>query len=1014
MRRLLEVGVTMTATGRRETGLERGEYDQGQHDTPHDVLAVTTAGMLVRRSVLEELPLDPELPVTHADLDLGLRANRTGHRVRVVPDAVVFHAEASRTGARERPVRGDRGAERAADRAGRPARRRRDREAAYYTVLAHASLPALVPLAVRLLLGSLLRAVGLLLVRAPREAWAEVVAVTATLGRPGRLRRGRALRNREATVPRSRLRPLLAPWWLPLRHGLDELGHLGAAAARQLAPERGSRWQRLRTSPFAWLLLLLVVASAVSVRGLVGEGRLLGGALLPAPESAWEWWRTYLTTVHDVGSGSTAAAPAYLLPLAVLGTLLLGSAALAVDLLVLGVVPLAAVGAHRFLRRLTGARAVSLWGAAAYAVLPVVGGAFAQGRFGTLVAAVVLPWLAASALRLTDPDPDRRRRGAWRTGLWLALGAAFAPQLWWAALAVTAAGSALLLVRGRGGDLVSWVVPVVASAALLLPWWVPVLTDRGAGALLDEAGLAAPRLLADVSALDLLGGRTATAGAAPPWVALALPLLAVLALARPGTRGRVLAAWSVSLAALGWLWLLAADGRQWLGLPLLVAHGGWIAAAAVAAAASTTGGASASGGRRATAGVVGALALVVPVAGLAWWATTAPAPGPGLVHRAEPSPVPVYLDDAADRDPALGTLVLAGDAGTGYDVAVRRGEPLALGDEGVLPCAGAADRHRLGPAHRPWSGGTRRARLRGCGLRVRRAAGRPGARRCAGRPAGAGLVLGRGDRRAGLGPGRDGRAHPAGPGGARVAEAAAARVAGRGGRRSCRTRRTLAEGVVSAPAVAAHRAPAVLAVLAPLVALALVLTVPKTAAPPDGTGAPTRSVTEPVARSTVACPPAPPVGRATRVAVVAGAVPGAVAAVPARTGRGTVLTRTGGEARGTFAARVDRGGDTLAVLACRQPAAQWWFAGAGGDLDHSSVLHLVNVDSGPAVVDVRLHGATGSVDLAGTRGLTLAPRDVRAAAACGRGAGFGGADSRGRCLPRPGRRRGRRRRRNRP
>lgn len=178
---------------------------------------------------------------------------------------------------------------------------------------------------------------------------------------------------------------------------------------------------------------------------------------------------------------------------------------------------------------------------------------------------------------------------------------------------------------------------------------------------------------------------------------------------------------------------------------------------------------------------------------------------------------------------------------------------------------------------------------------------------------------------------------------------------------------------MSAPAVAAHRAPAVLAVLAPLVALALVLTVPKTAAPPDGTGAPTRSVTEPVARSTVACPPAPPVGRATRVAVVAGAVPGAVAAVPARTGRGTVLTRTGGEARGTFAARVDRGGDTLAVLACRQPAAQWWFAGAGGDLDHSSVLHLVNVDSGPAVVDVRLHGATGSVDLAGTRGLTLAP-----------------------------------------
>src|SRR5262245_43461953 len=31
-RRLLEVGLTMTGTGHRETGVEPGEYDQGQHD----------------------------------------------------------------------------------------------------------------------------------------------------------------------------------------------------------------------------------------------------------------------------------------------------------------------------------------------------------------------------------------------------------------------------------------------------------------------------------------------------------------------------------------------------------------------------------------------------------------------------------------------------------------------------------------------------------------------------------------------------------------------------------------------------------------------------------------------------------------------------------------------------------------------------------------------------------------------------------------------------------------------
>jgi len=32
LRHLLEIGIAISGTGRRETGLERGEYDQGQHD----------------------------------------------------------------------------------------------------------------------------------------------------------------------------------------------------------------------------------------------------------------------------------------------------------------------------------------------------------------------------------------------------------------------------------------------------------------------------------------------------------------------------------------------------------------------------------------------------------------------------------------------------------------------------------------------------------------------------------------------------------------------------------------------------------------------------------------------------------------------------------------------------------------------------------------------------------------------------------------------------------------------
>ena len=46
--------------------------------------------------------------------------------------------------------------------------------------------------------------------------------------------------------------------------------------------------------------------------------------------------------------------------------------------------PVAAYGGYRFLRRLTGSRGASLWGAAAYGLLPVLTGAVQQGRLGTV------------------------------------------------------------------------------------------------------------------------------------------------------------------------------------------------------------------------------------------------------------------------------------------------------------------------------------------------------------------------------------------------------------------------------------------------------------------------------------------------------------------------------------------------------------------------------------------------------------------------------------------------------
>ena len=709
LRRLLEVGVTISGTGRRETGLERGEYDQGQHDRTTEVLAVNTAGMLVRRSVLETLGLDPRLPVFGNDLDFGWRAARAGHRTLVVPDAVVFHVEAAHRGVRRTALTGHR-------------YRRAERAAALYTLLANGPLPGLPWRWLRLLLGSLVRAVGLLLVRAPGEAWDEIAALGSVYARPGRLLAARRRRRRTATVPHREVRHLLAPFWVPYRHGLDFLTDIGVALAHQagdLAAARRDRsvagsdtgpvpeeaeslpadsglLARLATSPAAAVGLVLLLVSLWAGRGLVGGGLLTGGALLPAPGSALDWWSAYLRSAHDLGTGSAAPAGPYLLPLAVVGTLLLAKSWLVVDVLMLLCVPLAALGGRRLLLRLTRSPATALWGGVSYGLLPVLGGAVQQGRLGTVAVALVLPWLVHAALFL-DPErsTDRRRRAAWRTALLLALGSAFAPVLWVLATAVLVVGLAVgAPADRRWRSPAGWgpaVVPVAATPVLLLPWSASTWAHQGAVSWLTEAGLSAPALLAPLTWTDVAFGRPG--GGAPWWFGLGVVLAAVAAFARADRRRPVLVAWLVGVVALGCAAALAGADyasagepvphRLWLGVPLLVAQAAAVCAAALAAPGIRDRLTGASFGWRQPVGAtVLALALLAPVAGVAWWAA---AGSGGPLERRPAGPVPTYMTEAAAADPGRRVLVVRGDADAGFSYVVHNGPGLRLGDESLLP-----------------------------------------------------------------------------------------------------------------------------------------------------------------------------------------------------------------------------------------------------------------------------------------------------------------------------------------
>ena len=116
-------------------------------------------------------------------------------------------------------------------------------------------------------------------------------------------------------------------------------------------------------------------------------------------------------------------APAYVVPMALLGSVLGNSAAAAVVGALLLAVPLRLWGAWRLLRvvgRLVDPGGSPRWlvalGAVTYALVPVTSGAWGDGRLGVVAVAVLVPWLAHAALGFSDPEPDRRWRAAWRPG----------------------------------------------------------------------------------------------------------------------------------------------------------------------------------------------------------------------------------------------------------------------------------------------------------------------------------------------------------------------------------------------------------------------------------------------------------------------------------------------------------------------------------------------------------------------------------------------------------------------
>ena len=715
LRRLLELGVTISGTGRRETGLERGEFDQGQHDEVRTVLAVNTAGMLVRRSVLEELGgFDQQLPIFGNDIDFGWRAAAAGHRTIVVPEAVVFHAEAAHRGVRRTPITGRH-------------THYQERRAALYTLLVNAPAKWLPFQVVRLALGTLIRMIGFLLVRQVGQSLDELAAMVSLYSSPRELHGARRNRARRRPAEPHDVRHLLAPRWLPYRHGLDFVGDLASAATLQAsdvaerrraakvaesgAPVRRPSSEddeddlsedsgfvvRFLTNPVAVLVTLFVIVALFGARDAFGA--VSGGALSPPPGDAGDWWRLHLDSWHAIGQGTPVPAPAYVLPLTVVAFLLGGSPAAAISALLVLAVPISLWGAWRLLRvvgHLVDATGFSTWlvawGAVTYALVPVVSGAWGEGRFGVVAAAALLPWLAHAALGFADPDPDRRWRAAWRSALFIALGAAFAPMVFWVGVVLTlvVVGVGFLISPQGMRDRSVWGPPAAAMGAvlvLLAPWWLPSLLHGGSAGFLFDAG----RLpMSPVGFQQLLLGRLGESGA-PWWLGLVLPVLAALALIPRATRIPVLVCWMVALgtavlAAILGLFVLdfpTISTGPGLGFLVVLLQAFFLVASVIGVHGFVRAIPPAARWRRPAAATAGVVLSLVPALGLAWFAIG----GHGELGNDTDTGIPAYMVQNAMRGPAHGILVIRGDVPDGLDYSVLRGDGTTTGEDEIAALA---------------------------------------------------------------------------------------------------------------------------------------------------------------------------------------------------------------------------------------------------------------------------------------------------------------------------------------
>ncbi|MEY4438288.1 MAG: hypothetical protein RL249_700, partial [Actinomycetota bacterium] len=394
--------------GARWTGLEPNEYDQGQRDGIHEVLSVSTAGALIRRDVFEELGgFDQNLELFRDDVDFGWRVRTAGHSVAVVTDAIGYHAQAASNERRAIDVKGAF--------LHRPLLL--DRRNAAYVLLANSSWWSLPWLAIQLLSGALVRAVGYLFAKLPGYASDEILAIATLLIHPAELLEARKDRKKKRFISSrvvksfipsrfTQVRSSLARGFEALRSRLlpDDVTDTSPSVSDLtinededlLTPISVKPWRLIFARPLVAALSLLAVVSLFWARHRLGA--ISGGALPVSPNNFSDLFKLYLASWHDIAMGSGLSTPPWVLILSGASLLTFGNVKLFVAIFFFAAPFICVLTSHRLFQRFTSNQWLSAGAALLYALSPVSIAAVNSGRLGLVVFLALLP-LFASGMR---------------------------------------------------------------------------------------------------------------------------------------------------------------------------------------------------------------------------------------------------------------------------------------------------------------------------------------------------------------------------------------------------------------------------------------------------------------------------------------------------------------------------------------------------------------------------------------------------------------------------------------